>query len=166
MSHRVASRSKLMGWPVTGSQPTICSSREAPSRLIFDEHQRIADWCEARIVHFSGWGSDPRAIGYELAGVLKGGVVYTNYSHGNVFASIALDGSINRRFLHAIFFNPFIAWKVRHIGCLIETSNTRSIRLCSHMGFIPEGRLREAAVNGEDVILMGMLRNECRWLKP
>jgi hypothetical protein len=138
----------------------------ARSRLIFDEHQRIADWCEARIVHFSGWGSEPRAIGYEVNGIIKGGVVYTNYSPGNVFASIALDGPINRRFLYAIFYNPFIAWKVRHISCTIEESNVKSINLCTRMGFSQEGRMRESAVNGEDVIVMGMLKREAeRWLK-
>jgi len=106
-------------------------SKAALSRLIVDEHQRVADWCESRIEHFSGWGSEPRAIGLEVGGVLKGGVVYTNYSPGNVFASIAIDGRINRRFLHAIFYNPFVAWKVRHIACTIEESNVKSINLCS-----------------------------------
>lgn len=140
-------------------------SREARSRLVVDEHQRIADWCEARIVHFAGWGSEPKAIGWEVDGELRGGVVYTNYSPGNVFASIALDAPFNRRFLFAIFYNPFIAWGVRHISCTIERSNRRSIKLCSHLGFKLRGVLPESAVNGEDVIIMGLLRRECRWLK-
>jgi hypothetical protein len=138
--------------------------REGRSRLVFDEHQRIADWCEARIEHFAGWGSDPRAIGLEVEGDLRAGVVYTNYSQGNVFASIVIDGGMNRRFLYAIFFNPFIAWKVRHITCTIEESNVKSIKLCSHMGFVPRGRLPESAVNGEDIIIMGLLKRHCRFL--
>ena len=134
------------------------------SRLVIDDHARVASWCEARIVHFAGWGSEPRAIGWEVDGELEGGVVYTNYSVGNVFASIALDAPLRRRFLFAIFFNPFVAWRVRHISCAIEQSNLQSIRLCSHLGFREEGRLREAAVNGEDIIMMGMLKRECRWI--
>jgi RimJ/RimL family protein N-acetyltransferase len=150
--------------PFSGSRSTTCSSPAARSRLIFTEHQRVADWCEARIEHFSGWGSDPKAIGYEVEGVIKGGVVYTNYTPANVFASIALDAPINRRFLYAIFYNPFVVWNVRHLSCAIEESNAKSIKLCSNMGFIQEGRLRESAINGEDVILMGMLKSECRFL--
>lgn len=136
---------------------------EARSRLIFDEHQRIADWCEVRIEHFSGWGSEPRAIGLEVNGRLRAAVVYTNFSPGNVFASIVIDGRMNRQFLYAIFYNPFVAWKVRHISCTIEESNVKSLKLCGHLGFTERGRLPESAVNGEDIIIMGMLRRECKW---
>jgi RimJ/RimL family protein N-acetyltransferase len=136
----------------------------ARSRLIVDDPSRVADWCAARIEHFSGWGSDPKAIGLEVNGKLSAGVVYTNYTPANVFASIVIDGGMNPNFLYAIFFNPFEQWKVRHISCAIEGSNERSLKLCSNMGFIEEGRMRESAINGEDVILMGMLKSECRFL--
>lgn len=116
-------------------------------------------------MHFAGWGSDPKAIGLEVDGDLRAGVVYTNYSPGNVFASIALDTPLTRWFLYAIFYSPFIAWKVRHITCTIEESNVKSIKLCSHLGFTQRGRLPEAAVNGEDVIIMGMLARECRFIR-
>ena len=91
-------------------------------------------------------------------------MVYTNYSASNVFASIAVDAPLTRRFLYAIFYNPFVAWGVRHISCVIEESNAKSIKLCTRMGFQQEGRLRESAVNGEDVIVLGLLRRECRFL--
>jgi len=133
------------------------------SRLIVDEHQRVADWCEARIEHFAGWGTEPRAIGMEIDGDLTAGVVYTNFSPGNVFASIAVE-HMGPHFLHAIFYNPFVAWGCRHIGAMIEESNAKSINLCKKMGFSQEGRLRESAVNGEDVIVMGLLKRECRFL--
>ncbi len=136
----------------------------ARSRLVVDDHRRVADWCRARIEHFAGWGSEPKAIGYEVDGELRAGVVYTNFNGANVFASIAIDGGMNRRFLYAIFYNPFIAWGCRHITCAIEASNERSIRLCSHMGFTERGRLPESAINGEDVIIMGLLKRDCRWL--
>lgn len=136
----------------------------ARSRLIFDGNERIAEWCQARIVHFSGWGSAPSAVGLEVGAKLRAGVVYTNFSGGNVFASIVAEGALNRRFLYAIFYNPFIAWKVRHITCAIEESNVKSLKLCSNMGFNQEGRLRESAVNGEDIIIMGLLKRECRFL--
>lgn len=143
---------------------TTCTRAEDRSRLIVDDHQRIADWCEARIEHFAGWGSEPKAIGWEVDGKLTGAVVYTNYSSGNVFASIACDAPLARKFLFAIFYNPFVNWGCRHIGSMIEESNVKSINLCTRMGFSQEGRLRESAVNGEDVIAMGLLKRECRFL--
>jgi RimJ/RimL family protein N-acetyltransferase len=81
-----------------------------------------------------------------------------------VFASIVVEGRLSRPFLYAIFYNPFVAWKVRHISCCIEASNAKSLGLCLNMGFKQEGILRESAVNGEDVIVMGMLKRECRFL--
>lgn len=99
-----------------------------------------------------------------MGGELRAGVVFTNYSPGNVFASIAAEGPLTRRFLYAIFYNPFIAWKVRHITCTIEESNVKSIKLCTHMGFIERGRLPEAAANGEDVLILGLLKRDCRFL--
>lgn len=127
---------------------------------------RVAAWCEQQIEHFSGWGSDPKAIGYELDGELRGAVVYTNYSGANVFATIAMTAPITKRFLFSMFWCPFVQFGVRHITCAIEASNTRSLRLCAHLGFKDEGRLRESAAGGEDVIIMGMLKSECRWIGP
>lgn len=147
-----------------GKAPTISLKRAARSRLIFNDNERIAAWCEQQIEHFSGWGSDPRAIGYELDGELRGGVVYTNYSGNNVFATIAMTAPITKRFLFAIFWCPFVQFDVNHIACMIEASNLASVNLCTRMGFREEGRMRESAINGEDVIMMGMLKRECRWL--
>jgi hypothetical protein len=115
-------------------------------------------------MHFSGWGSDPKAIGLEVDGELKAGVVYTNYSGGNVFASIAADGPLTRRFMYSIFWCPFVQFGVRHITCAIEESNRRSLKLCMHMGFKLRGRLPESAINGEDIIIMGLLKRDCRFL--
>lgn len=140
-------------------------SPAARSRLIFDDNIRISAWCERQIEHFSGWGSDPKAIGYEVDGELRGGVVYTNYSGSNVFATIAMTAPLTKRFLYSIFWCPFVQFGVRHITCAIEESNVKSVRLCTHLGFTLEGRMRESAVNGEDVLVMGMLARECKWLK-
>lgn len=139
-------------------------TRAVRSRLIFDDHERIAAWAASRIKHFAGWGSAPKGIGYELGGQIRGAVIYHNFTAANVFASIAMDAPITRRFLYAIFFVPFQQWRVRHISCAIEESNIDSMRLCSRLGFTVEGRMRESAINAEDVILMGMLKRECAWL--
>lgn len=136
----------------------------APSRIIFGETIRVSSWCESRIEHFSGWGSAPQAIGYEVGGCLKGGVVYTNFTPANVFGSIVMEAPITKRFLYTMFWVPFVQWKCRHLSATIEESNVKSINLCQRWGFSVEGRLRESAINGEDVIIMGMLKRECRFL--
>jgi len=75
-----------------------------------------------------------------------------------------MDASFTRKFLYAIFYNPFVAWNVKHMTCWIEASNAKSLTLCEHLGFVQRGRLPEAAADGGDVIILGMLKRECRWL--
>lgn len=136
----------------------------ARSKIVFGQTLRVAKWCESRIEHFSGWGTNPEAVGYEVDGVLKGGAVYTNYTPTNVFGSIVLEAPLTKRYLHTIFAVPFIQWNLPHLSAAVEASNTRSVNLCTRWGFQIEGTLREAASDGGDVIMFGMLKRECKWL--
>jgi RimJ/RimL family protein N-acetyltransferase len=43
-------------------------------------------------------------------------------------------------------------------------SNETAKKFDEHVGFIQEGVIREAFEDGEDAILYGMLRSECRYL--
>ncbi len=111
--------------------------------------------------NFIGWNGYYQAIGSERKGRLDGAVIYTNCSRTNVTASIVLEAPFTRRFLYAGFWYPFEQLKVRRITALVEAWNEPSICLCKHLGFRVEGRLREAAVEGGDVLVMGLLREEC-----
>jgi hypothetical protein len=115
--------------------------------------------------NFIGWSGAYQAIGYERHGELKGAVVYTNASPTNVVASIVLAVPFTRRFLYCVLWYPFEQLKVRRITAMVEEWNTKSICLCEHLGFRVEGRLRQAAQNGGDVIVMGLLKSDCRFLK-
>lgn len=75
-----------------------------------------------------------------------------------------MTAPITKRFLFSIFWCPFMQFGVNHISCAIEASNHKSLNLCSRMGFRLEGSMRESATNGEDVLIMGMLKRECPWL--
>jgi hypothetical protein len=135
------------------------------SRLIFDEAERVGRWCQSRIPNFIGWSGRYQAIGYEIDGALRGGVVYTDYTPANLVISAVLEAPLTRSFLFSIFYYPFIQCRVRHVACMVEESNLRSINICKRAGFTLEGRLREAAIGGEDVMIFGMLARECRWLR-
>lgn len=133
-------------------------------RLVFGETKRVTSWAAERIRHFAGWGTDPEAIGSEVNGELVSAVVYTNFSGKNVWASIVCEAPIDRRFLYAMFWNPFVTWECNHISCAIERWNEASLRLNIHMGFQVEGKIREAAADGGDIIITGLLKRECRFL--
>lgn len=71
---------------------------------------------------------------------------------------------MTRQALAAAFYYPFVQNGLRRLTGLVEASNTDALRLNRHMGWRPEGVLREAARNGDDLIVLGMLRRECRFI--
>jgi len=110
-----------------------------------------------------GWGSACVTIGYERSGVLAGGIVYTQHSHPNIIMAAVLEAPLTRRFLRALFYYPFLQLGCERITVLIDDNNLKSRRLVEHVGWKLEGRLRRARPGG-DVLLYGLLREECRWL--
>lgn len=47
---------------------------------------------------------------------------------------------------------------------MIAVDNSKSIDAARRLGFVCEGRLREASDNGKDMWIYSMLKNECRWI--
>jgi len=114
---------------------------------------------------FVGWNGYYQAIGRERAGQIVGAVIYTNASPRNVVTSIVLEEPMTRRFLYAVFWYPFEQLKVARLTATVEEWNAKSLLFCKHVGFRVEGRMVEAASDGGDVIVMGLLKRNCRFLK-
>lgn len=140
-----------------------------PYRIIGNQRQRGLDWAVPRL-NLPSLGSWDKAscLIHEKDLHIIGCVVYNNFDPGNaVELSVAAEGEsrwLTRPFLHAVFSNPFDEWQLRRIWSVIDADNLKSIRLCEHLGFVQEGRLRQAAGPKVDRLLFGMLREECRFL--
>lgn len=96
---------------------------------------------------------------------LIAGVAYTNRRdheiHGHIFAD---PGSLTRGFIRAMFHYPFYQLGVRRITACARVSNHQSRKFLHRVGFALEGMQRSGYQDGEDKMLFGMLREECRWL--
>jgi hypothetical protein len=129
--------------------------------------QVVAPWMRDRIgcppfmQPFSGFGLFDDLL-------LRAGVLFTDYNGStNVSMHVASDGSrrwMTRNFLSAVFLYPFEQLKVLRITGIVQAANTRALRFDRKLGFKIEGRLRRGAPDGSDVIVLGMLRSECRFL--
>lgn len=134
--------------------------------------QRVArevgvPWALAKIGLRFPW-VDPVAIMLFDGDILRACAVYTDYDLGNVSMHIASDGTrkwMTREFLRACFHYPFKELKVRRVTGLVAASNPRALRFDTHLGFRLEGRIRQGAQDGSDLLVLGMLRGECRYLK-
>lgn len=94
--------------------------------------------------------------------------VYTDYDEVGVQMHIASDGSrkwMTRAFLRECFAYPFDHCHCRRVTGLVASSNVDALAFDLHLGFKIEGRCREAAPDGSDYVILGMLREECRFLK-
>lgn len=130
--------------------------------------QEASDWVNA------GWGYQI-ADGERLTSLvlednlaIRAVVFYNNYHPGNSVQMhiAALPGRkwLTRPFLSAAFRYPFVQLGVRRIGAEINALNHDSLRFARHIGFVDEGIQRQAGPGGQDIVALGMLKTECRWL--
>jgi RimJ/RimL family protein N-acetyltransferase len=132
-------------------------------RCLYGEDRAVCDL----VSRLSGEEVEGSTIGVVCQGQLAGGVVYSEYRGNDVRANIA---SISPHWLSRDVLRQLFAYPFRQLGCnritvLIRATNARSERLARWLGFVPEGRLRAAMSTGEDALVLGMLRHECRWIK-
>lgn len=78
--------------------------------------------------------------------------------------SIASTKGLSRDFIRAVFRYCF-----NDLGCRRVTGRVSAdlewAQQLERLGFVQEGRLRNAAPSGADTLVFGMLRPECRWLE-
>ena len=139
------------------------------TRLIGNDRQRGLEWAVPRLNAGPGDWDRASCLILEKDGDITAVAVYNRwYPKNSVEISIAAVGGqwLTRPFLAAVFRNPFVEWEMRRVGSSIAAHNFRSIRFCEHLGFQREGCIRQAAPNGQDLYIYGLLKSECRYLGP
>lgn len=66
--------------------------------------------------------------------------------------------------LKYIFTVVFVTIGAKRCSVFVSESNTKSHEMCLRLGFKDEGLLREYRDNGENCYVMGMLKQECKWI--
>lgn len=136
-------------------------------RIVWDQPERIMRFVAERTGEES-YGQDYTALGLEKDGELVAGVLFTNYTRAAILMHVASDGSrhwMTPAFLAASFRYPFIQLGCRRVTGLVRLDNEVAMHFDEHLGFKREGVLREGATDGCDLVLYGMLKSECRFLK-
>jgi hypothetical protein len=100
-------------------------------------------------------------------GKIAGMIGYDAWTENSVVMSIALENpACFRSLVKPAFEYPFVQAKRGVAMCTIRASNTRSLELTKHTGFIEAYRIRDGIKVGEDLIVMEMRREDCRWIRP
>lgn len=126
----------------------------------------MLEWAQQRIPGVK-FRDDGAAIGIRSDTGFHGVVVFDSFTSTGCWVSVASDGGrqwITREFIIRTFAYPFIQLGYPRLNSFVSVDNAEAIRFNEHFGFKREGIMREAGSHGEDLIVYGMLRRECRWL--
>lgn len=136
-------------------------------RLVLDERERCGEWARERVDYIDTWGDDFQAIGYERDGRLIAVCVFNFYTGYDMALHIAAEpGALwcTREFLTACFRYAFVQNGCRRVTGYVPAKNSKALRLDEHLGFVYEGRKREALPD-DDLVILGMTRGACRYLE-
>lgn len=134
--------------------------------VVYDPKEKIAKWVWERLGEEDSGGS--AAVGLERDGELIAGVVFNMYTGASVSMNVAaVPGKdwLNREFLFRSFAYPFLQLRCYRATALVKVNNDVSIKFVEALGYQREGLLRRAHIDGSDMFVYGMLREECRWIK-
>lgn len=134
--------------------------------LIYGQDDRLIQWAFERMAFTAR--SDAKAIGWgnETTGSLNAVVIWDGFSECDCNIHVCSDETghwLRRPLLLATFSHPFLQWGCRRVTTLTHENNAAALRFNRHLGFKQEGVCRNAAPDG-DIIIMGMLREECRYI--
>lgn len=97
-------------------------------------------------------------------GSVWGCVVYDRVSKFNCEMHMAGDpGWVSKAMLKAAFAYPFRQLGLDRVTGLVASDDEYVLALDKRMGFVEEGRMREALGPGIDIVILGMKRDECRY---
>lgn len=136
------------------------------TRLLYGEEHRLLPWAAEKI-GLSRFRDDAKSIGIERDGEIAAVAVYDTFSEVECSVHLASDGSrrwMTREFLVAGFAYPFIQCGFQSMTGLVPSDNEAALQFDLHIGWTYVGTRRSAMPGGRDLIILEMLRDDCKWL--
>ena len=136
-------------------------------RIISTEPKLVGDWVADRIGCRANWG-EYIAIGLldrDHTKIIAGGVLH-QVTRTNAIVHIAADGkhAITRGLLKAFFHYAFVQCQLERITGYVDASNVPAYEFDKKLGYEHEHTIKGSA--GDDVYMMVMWRDNCRWIDP
>jgi RimJ/RimL family protein N-acetyltransferase len=132
---------------------------------LYNMEEQHLPWAQERIgVTFR---SDAKTIGMERDGEIVAVVVFDSFSECDVCMHIASDGTrawMNKALLVHAFVYPMVQLGLKRVTGLVPSKNQAALDFDEHLGFVREGYHPLAGPNGDDLISLGMLRKNCRFI--
>ena len=135
------------------------------AQVIYGREQELLPWAQERIgVTFR---DDAKTIGLERDGEIRAVVVYDTFSTADCCMHIASDGTrawMSKSLLISAFCYPLVQCGFKRVTGLVPASNAAALAFDENLGFKREGFHPLAGPDGDDLISLGMLRKDCRFI--
>lgn len=135
------------------------------SEPIYSAEDRHLPWAQDRVgVTFR---SDARTIGLERDGQIVAVVVFDSFGETDCSMHIASDGTrawMNKALLVQAFCYPFVQLGLLRVTGLVPADNEAALKFDEHIGFVREGYHPKAAPGGKDLVSLGLLKENCRFI--
>lgn len=106
-----------------------------------------------------------QGIGFLVDGKLIAGCAYDSFNPYGCYTHFRVDKTPPREFWVAMCDYPFNALKLPRVRATVRASNEKAIKLNKHLGWQLEATLKQASVDGSDMLVMVMEPEDCRILK-
>jgi hypothetical protein len=95
-----------------------------------------------------------------------GGVVFTYFLGGAITMHMAGTGANwgTKDFLWMVYDYAFVQLGVRKVIGLVAADNHLALKIDLKMGFVVETVITEMTADGQDLLVLSMRRDQCRWL--
>lgn len=105
-------------------------------------------------------------ISRSVGGRLVGGVIFTGYTGASIGIHVASFDTrwIDKDMLWITFHYPFEQLGVQKLFGQVPSSNRKALDFNKKLGFKEEARIAGVFPDA-DLVVMSMLRSDCRWLK-
>jgi RimJ/RimL family protein N-acetyltransferase len=112
-----------------------------------------------------GWtlSNDAKFIAKHKDGKLVALAAFENYNGTDIDVHVAAAG-MSRDWIRAICEYVFVTCRCSRMTSLNDAENFTMEPYLERLGFEYEGRKRKALPNGNDVLIYGMTREDCKWV--
>lgn len=135
------------------------------SNLIYGHEDRLLPWAQERIgVPFR---RDAYTLGLEKEGELVAVVVFDGFGETDCSMHIASDGTkawMNKALLLHAFAYPFDQLGLLRVTGLVPADNQAALAFDENLGFVREGYHPKAGPGGKDLVSLGLLKENCRFV--
>ena len=136
-------------------------------KILSDVDGLIADWVCKGLNFDKNWLGNNITFGFCLGNKFIGGLIFHDIRpKQDVWWTVYSINKrwCNRRMLKKMFETAFQWLSCRRINILVDVDNKDSLNFVEKLGFKREGLLRSYRDDGKDCYLLGMLKDECKWI--